>query len=107
MPITSEVGREFTWSNFDDEDYTPGGTMTEDFLVFPGSVGIRAGLSRVAALEAVIGIAGFTSRESGDVTFNSHADWHSAVYGNIGAFTVGLHVVRGTLRGWLYVQAWS
>ena len=108
MSPTSELGFFFTVSHFGSGWTSPGFTFTRDFLVFPGLTGIHCALARVAAAEAVVGIAEFSpvgSRQT--VVISNHADWPPFLFRRIGHFTIGLHVVQGTMKGCLFLQGWS
>ncbi|HEY5883840.1 MAG TPA: hypothetical protein VIT88_04095 [Pyrinomonadaceae bacterium] len=85
-------------------------TITEDFFVFPGLVSIQTGLSRVAALQATIGIAEFTAIDHGrgqSIVFNNHAEWPPWLMRRISHYTIGGNVVGGIMKGWWTLNAWS
>lgn len=106
MPIVSEEG---FWGQISDyrRGYTvPGFTLTNDFNLWPGDYSIHVGLARVSAYDAAIGIVEY-SKGTDLITFKDETEWATAVYEKLGHYTVGMHVLAGTMRGWWYVQAWK
>ena len=101
----SEFGKPLEAFQFGGSYTTPGNTISEDFNVFPGEVIIHVGLARVAASEAVIGIARIARPRDQEITFGSHATWETAAYGQVSGFTIAVFVARGLMKGWFSVQA--
>ncbi len=109
MPVDSEAGFQWSMADFRTGWNVSGSTYTEDHYILPGFLSIHTGLSRVAAAEAAIGIVEYVTADDRrrTVTYNSEADWTTTVYGRLGFYTIGVHVLAGQVKGWWYVQVWS
>lgn len=101
----SEWGKPLEAFQFGGSYTTPGNTISEDFNVMPGDTIIHVGLARVAAAEAVIGIAEVSRVHDQTINFGFPEFWETAAYGQISAFTIGVYVARGVMKGWFSVQA--
>jgi hypothetical protein len=107
MPVVSENGFFFKKSHRG-TGYATGPAETIDHLVAPGFFSIHVGLSRVQAttdgpLGAAVGIMIFGGEDFGP----DPANWETARYGKVGAWTTAAQVTKGDLTAWEFVQVWA
>lgn len=105
----SERGAFFEGSQFGGDYTTPGFTVSVEVVnIIPADVSVHVGLARVAAAEAIIGVAGFTSVGQGAVSFGIPETWETAAYvSKLSALTIGFSVARGVAKGWWFMQVWG
>ena len=116
MPIVRERGAYLT-AFHTEPGYTAGITLSTDLHIIPASVSVHVGLARFAGTidgpgGATIGIAEYRYTDAegqGQIrTFADEADWETAVYEDRVYFiTIAVHVHRGQMKGWWYMQVWE
>jgi len=109
MGVKSERGSVFQGSQFGGTFGTPGFTTSAEVLnIIPANTSIHTVLTKVAAAEAIIGIASFVSVSQGTRNFGGPESWAPLIYcGDLRRAVVGFSVSRGAAKGYWAAQFWD
>ena len=88
---------------------TPNATLSLEVVAgLHADVSVHVGLTHVAAAEAIVGVAGFSSEDVGIVNFGIPETWERALYvKKLVTLTIGISVARGIAKGWWFIQVWA